>query len=182
MRRLLGTAVSRGRRLAIISSVDTASAVVDDVKATTSSETEGRDGGGVACHAGSDGADAAAVAAAVKGLRALHVDVMHGEVSRRVRRSRFLDDLFDASVSASLSRPPKPVAVASDTPDAPVVGAVSTPLALPYTGGLLELSFSSLADYQWCPHRFFLRKVVRIPLSPSPAMTYGSGAWSAVHA
>lgn len=37
-------------------------------------------------------------------------------------------------------------------------------------------------DYQWCPHRFYLRKVQGLPVFPTPAMVYGTGMHAAVEA
>jgi hypothetical protein len=98
--------------------------------------------------------------------------------ARSVKRSRWLDVLFPGPGTAPrpLGMPgvrsgAGPSAVLSSTPPRIAAGSARKGSTAP----LLELSFSSLFDYQWCPHRYYLRKVVGLPSFPSPAMSYGTG-------
>ena len=102
---------------------------------------------------------------------------------RNVKRSRWLEGIFrgvaiDSGTVAPLLEPPRTPTVPVLTPVALQVDSASHSAAAVAAAMVqrLELSFSSLFDYQWCPHRYYLRKVVKLPSFPSPAMSYGKGS------
>ena len=103
---------------------------------------------------------------------------------RNVKRSRWLEGIFrgvaidSGTVAAPTHEPPRTPTVPVLTPAALPVDSASHSAAAVAAAMVqrLELSFSSLFDYQWCPHRYYLRKVVKLPSFPSPAMSYGKGS------
>ena len=122
-----------------------------------------------------------------------------------LRRSRFVTELFGPPPAlAALSPPPPsvcvpspPAAAAGSAPTAPLpsppgstdAAVAAQPPASPSprdaTGSapgepaaLLELapmSFTAISEYEWCPHRYYLRRVARLPQPvPAPAaLLYG---------
>ena len=99
--------------------------------------------------------------------------------TRAVKRSRFIEVAFgcppESITSSGTYVPPK----RSSSPQIPR-DERSAALPTPHQyepGEFVTLSFSSLFDYQWCPQRYYLRKVAGYPKLLTPGMMYGSGEW-----
>lgn len=165
-RRMLATAMATGRRGLVFTSVHTVPGSGDGLSTTrVAPGVEGVNDGEV------DGDDLASPKL--------------GPAPRRgPRRSRWLEALFpplgpSALLHQGLSEPRWGGGFQRDRGQGlesmALVGDVREPGASAFKSAPLELSFSSMFDYQWCPHRYYLRKVLGLPVFPTPAMVYGTG-------
>jgi CRISPR/Cas system-associated exonuclease Cas4 (RecB family) len=82
------------------------------------------------------------------------------------KRSRFLDAIFGIPPTASCD-----VIVSTPT---------SAPCNLDQASITLLLSYTRLHEYMWCPHRFYLRRIINLEPPGTPAMLYGRALHAAV--
>lgn len=114
------------------------------------------------------------------------------------RRSRFLNELFGPAPMMMARAPQLPwdrpvnETLEQLTEVEPLVANSSilsasqnpplSPQPVPAPSALLPMSFTSLSEYEWCPHRYFLSRVAKVP-QPQPvpaALLYGRALHEAV--
>lgn len=116
-------------------------------------------------------------------------------LSAQGQRSVFLDEIFGSAPAALLSAADavahaaaaEAAGVLASAPMAPVATSpvIVSPVpsnSVPVTAAPFSISFSAVSDYEWCPMRYKLGRVDRVPQSPSTALQYGGALHAAVAA
>jgi hypothetical protein len=90
------------------------------------------------------------------------------------RRSKLLERIFRHPPSRSPLYSHSLRTVALHPPRLMTDATGSTPAAFADTD-VVQLSFSSMFEYNWCPARYYFRRIACVPTASVPALTYGSG-------